>query len=99
MGQTALALRRHHAEDAAGIRAHTEVTMAKVDFSQPTGNESDEDDDEKEEDPCGAPDRRSQTSASSRFALESKVEGLRLASKRRGGERHARDGRAAGRDV
>ena len=28
-------------------RAYTEVTMAKVDFSQPTGNESDEDDDEK----------------------------------------------------
>ena len=29
-------------------RAYTEVTMAKVDFSQPTGNESDEDDDEKD---------------------------------------------------
>ena len=34
-------------------RAYTEVTMAKVDFSQPTGNESDEDDDEKEEEAGG----------------------------------------------
>ena len=34
-------------------RAYTEVTMAKVDFSQPTGNESDEDDDEKEEEASG----------------------------------------------